>query len=452
MPGCEIQLNSTVRRWIHFNLVGMTGVGVQLSVLSALRLCGVHYLGATALAVEAAVLNNFTWHERWTWLDRADGGRAGTISRLIRFNLTVGLVSIAQNLIFMSILAGHFAIHYLAASVMSITACSVMNFFFSDRLVFKKAVTGLLTEPGSTMEESVMPPSVVLWKYIRTYLVVCAVAGSLTTLHAQGLRPETLEAWSEYVDLTERRIEGELNSESGFFAQDFEDPTQARTDRRTVVSGRLVVSKAKTARADGSDIKVRGGMIHHWRGSVFIPGVTLEVVLDAVRRPDAPEHLQEDVLEAQVLERTDDSIRVYLKLVRSKIVTVTYNTEHVVLYNRHGPGRASSRTIATKIAELADVGTPSEREKPEGSDRGFLWRLNSYWRYQEVSGGVLVECESLTLSRSIPAILKLFVRPIISGVARESLDRTLSSMRERLSNAGTDEGNPAVDERESVGN
>ncbi len=449
MPGCKMQLSSTLRRWIHFNLVGMTGVVIQLSVLTALRLCGVHYLGATALAVEAAVLNNFTWHERWTWLDRADGGRAGTISRLIWFNLTIGLVSIAQNLIFMSILAGHFAIHYLVANVMSITACSVMNFFFSDRLVFKKT---LLTEPGSTMEETVMSPFVVLWKYIRTYLVLCAVAGSLTTLHAQGLPPETLEAWNEYVGLTERRIEGELTSESGFFAQDFEDATRARTDRMTVVSGRLVVSKAKTTRADGSDIKVRGGMIHHWRGSVFIPGVTLEGVLDAVRRPDAPEHLQKDVLEAQVLERTDDSVRVYLKLVRSKIVTVTYNTEHLVLYDRHGPGRASSRTIATKIAELANAGTPSEREKPEGTDRGFLWRLNSYWRYQEVSGGVLVECESLTLSRSIPTILKLFVRPIVSGVARESLDRTLSSMRDRLSDAAKEEATPAWDEGESVGN
>ncbi len=41
----------------------------------------------------------------------------------------------------------------------------------------------------------------------------------------------------------------------------------------------------------------------------------------------------------------------------------------------------------------------AKREKPEGKDRGFLWRLNSYWRYQQVDGGVLVECESLTLSR-----------------------------------------------------
>ena len=117
---------------------------------------------------------------------------------------------------------------------------------------------------------------------------------------------------------------------------------------------------------------------------------------------------------------------------RSKIVTVTYNTEHLVEYQRHGEGLASSRSIATRIVELDQAGTPAEREKPEGQDHGFLWKLNSYWRYQQVDGGVLVECESLTLSRGVPAILAPFVKPIISGVARESMKRTLTSMRERF--------------------
>ena len=82
--------------------------------------------------------------------------------------------------------------------------------------------------------------------------------------------------------------------------------------------------------------------------------------------------------------------------------------------------------------ELDQAGTPAEREKPEGKDHGFLWKLNSYWRYQQVDGGVLVECESLTLSRGVPAILAPFVKPIISGVARESMKRTLTSMRDRF--------------------
>mgnify|MGYP001612817472 FL=1 len=125
-------------------------------------------------------------------------------------------------------------------------------------------------------------------------------------------------------------------------------------------------------------------------------------------------------------------LRLYLKLQRSKIVTVIYNTEHLVRYQRHGDAQAFSSSIATKISEIERLNDTTEREKPEGHDRGFLWRMNSYWRYQQVPGGVIVECESMTLSRSIPSFLEFMVRPIINKVARESMHRTLQSMKARI--------------------
>lgn len=106
-------------------------------------------------------------------------------------------------------------------------------------------------------------------------------------------------------------------------------------------------------------------------------------------------------------------------------------------YSRHASRRASSRSVATKIAELTDVGSPAEREHPVGRDRGFLWRLNSYWRYEEVDDGVIVECESVTLSRSIPAVIRWMIMPMIKGAARESMERTLSSMKTRLVATGS---------------
>ena len=271
--------------------------------------------------------------------------------------------------------------------------------------------------------------------YICICLCAIAIVGPLTPLQAQGLRDDTLKAWNEYVLLTEDRIGEERHSEEGFLVQEFQSPTEARVDREAVLSGLLLVRKMNTTSLDGTNIAVPGGMIHHWRGVVFIPGVTLDGVLAVVKNPDAHPHEQEDVLESRVLERDGDSLRIFLKLVRSKIITVTYNTEHLALYRMHATDQASSRTIATKIAELSSAGTPNEREKPPGRGRGFLWRLNSYWRYQEADGGVLVECESLTLSRSIPALISLFVRPLVEGVARESMNRTLRSMRERFGDA-----------------
>jgi hypothetical protein len=173
-------------------------------------------------------------------------------------------------------------------------------------------------------------------------------------------------------------------------------------------------------------------MIHHWRGSVLIRGVKLEDVLGRLANPTASDTRQEDVLESMVLERGRDSVKLYLKLQRSKLVTVVYNTEHQVRYFRYGTTRAASKSIATKIAELENPFTKDESEKPQGQDRGFLWRLNSYWRYEQVDGGVIVECESISLSRTIPAFLVRLIRPLIDHVAGESMQRTLGSMRDRL--------------------
>ena len=106
-----------------------------------------------------------------------------------------------------------------------------------------------------------------------------------------------------------------------------------------------------------------------------------------------------------------------------------YNTDHDVVYRRHDATRASSRSTATRIAELEHAGTPREREKPSDQDRDYLWRLNSYWRFQQTPDGVLVECESVSLSRGIPWGLGVIVGPFVRSVPRDSLERTLLDMR-----------------------
>ena len=125
------------RHWLKFNTVGAIGIGLQLLTLTALagRL-RLNYLIATALAVEATVLHNFIWHERWTWSDRKVSSSDG-IARLIRFNLTTGALSLLGNLVFMRLLVSQAHFHYFLANVLTITACSFINFLVSDRLVFR---------------------------------------------------------------------------------------------------------------------------------------------------------------------------------------------------------------------------------------------------------------------------------------------------------------------------
>ena len=123
-------------RFLRFNGVGVLGFVLQLGVLALLLRAGVHYLPATALAVELAVLHNFAWHERWTWRDRpADAGtRAG---RLWRFHASNGLISLAGNLVLMRLLVGLLAMPAVPANLLAVLLCSLINFTASDRLVFR---------------------------------------------------------------------------------------------------------------------------------------------------------------------------------------------------------------------------------------------------------------------------------------------------------------------------
>jgi putative flippase GtrA len=127
-----------LRRWLAFNFVGGLGILIQLSTLAALTAgAGLNYLLATGLGVEAAVLHNFVWHERWTWRDRAGQDKPGCWRRLLRFQITNGALSLGGNLVLMQILVTTRAMNYTLANVVSITLCSILNFLASDRLVFE---------------------------------------------------------------------------------------------------------------------------------------------------------------------------------------------------------------------------------------------------------------------------------------------------------------------------
>jgi dolichol-phosphate mannosyltransferase len=127
-------------RWCKFSLVGVIGIGVQLGTLALLTAAGMHYLLATALAVEAAVLHNLAWHQNFTWSDR----EGGVLGRLARFHATNGAISILGNLALMRLLVGVLGMPPLPANLLSITACFVANFVAADRLVFLAGVeTGL---------------------------------------------------------------------------------------------------------------------------------------------------------------------------------------------------------------------------------------------------------------------------------------------------------------------
>jgi hypothetical protein len=264
-------------------------------------------------------------------------------------------------------------------------------------------------------------------------LLICVSLnlGHTGSMDAAELRERTVTAFDDYVRAVEARTNRELASNTGFLGLDFQDPAAAPSIRRAVVSGQAYVSRLAERGRDAERIEVPDGLVHHWVGAMFVPGATIDQVLMRARSAVSARRA-DGVVEARELWRQGPASRVFLKLERKAIVTVTYNTVHDVQYGRTSETRAWSRSVSTTIAELESAGTPAEREKPAGQDRGFLWRLNSYWRYEQVPGGLIVELESLTLSRGMPALVRPLAMPIINVIARESIAHALESVRDKL--------------------
>lgn len=263
----------------------------------------------------------------------------------------------------------------------------------------------------------------------RTALLALIAAPALV---AAEPRPETLRAWEIYRAQTEKRIAREMSSTEGFLALDFMEPAERASCEGEIRDGRVCVLERETVSEDGKRIDVPYGMIHHWYGAIFVPGVPIDRVLDWLKSYDDRERYYREVESSRLISREGDRYLIFLRLRRKKTITVHYNTEHEVTYEANGPGRASSRSVATRIREIDRAGETDEREKSVEDDRGFLWRLDSYWRFEERDGGTVVECESVSLSRSIPAAAAWLVKSFIESVPRESLEGTLLPIREHF--------------------
>lgn len=244
---------------------------------------------------------------------------------------------------------------------------------------------------------------------------------------AAELRPRTIEAFNRYVRIVEPRIDVD-----GFLWLDSLPSSHRQSRLAEVKRGTLAIERLQV-RDNGHEIDVPGGLIHHWVGAVFVPGGTVNEAIGLLQDYDRHAGIYAPVVaRSRVLERDGDGFRVFLRFTMKKVITVVVNSEHEARFTRVGAGRARSRISSTRIAEVVDPDTPGEHEEPVGRDGGYLWRLNTYWRFLERDGGVYVECESISLTRGIPRGLGWIVGPFVTSIPRESLTFTLETTRRVL--------------------
>jgi hypothetical protein len=282
-----------------------------------------------------------------------------------------------------------------------------------------------LREAGSATEAVIQTKTI-------ARIGVMLLVGLLTIprpAEAAELKPEAALGFDRYVHLAEQRMQTELQPGGVFLYVDGLPEARRREAQAELLRGEIVTARVDMRDAYSS-LRTPGAMIHHWVGIVFIPGASLEQVLTLLHDYDHHSvYYSPDVTRSKTLDHSGNDFKVYFRLTRKKIVTVVLDTTYDVHYEPIDATHAHSRSYSTRIAEVEHPGEAREVQMTPGEDHGFLWRLNSYWRYRETSEGVYVQCEAISLSRDIPTGLNWLIAPFIESVPKESLEFTLRSTR-----------------------
>jgi len=238
------------------------------------------------------------------------------------------------------------------------------------------------------------------------------------------LKPLTLAAFDTYIRGTELEAEENLRSGGPFLWSD------AAADRaRQIRAGQVV---AQFWEGQGP-VKVPNGLIHDWVGTALIPGATVPDTLALIQDYDNHKKIYTpEVVGSRLISHHDNDFKIYLRLMKKTIITVVLDTEHEAHYRSLDGSRWVCRSHSTRIAEVQNAGDPNERVLPPDTGYGFLWRLYSYWRFEEREGGVYIECRAISLTRDVPFGLGWAVEPIIQKLPQESLIRTLECTRKGL--------------------
>lgn len=185
--------------------------------------------------------------------------------------------------------------------------------------------------------------------------------------------------------------------------------------------------------AESAGRRVAGGMIHHWRGTILVPGATAE---DFLRQQQQLDRFSSDyapqVVRASIAARQGSSLAVIMRMRYRKVITVTLDGDYAVQYGALDATHGYSLSRSTKIAEIESPETSHEHALSPDEDHGFLWRINTYWSYEQRPDGLLLQCEAVSLTRDIPAGLDWLVRPFLNSIPRESLQFTLVATRKAL--------------------
>ncbi|HLY18492.1 MAG TPA: hypothetical protein VKR61_14770 [Bryobacteraceae bacterium] len=238
------------------------------------------------------------------------------------------------------------------------------------------------------------------------------------------LKPETLQAFEAYVRDAEAAMQQTLDGVAFLWSD-------GQPKRAKQVRGGKIVAEFWSGK---DPVRVPAGLIHDWVGAAFVPGATVARALALIQDYDNHKVVyQPEVIESKLIRRRGDDFKIFLRVLKKKIITVVLDTDHDVHYFSLEGGRAGCRSYTTRVAEVEHAGKPDEKVEPPDTGYGFLWRLNTYWRMRDRDCGVYLECRAISLTRDIPVALRLIIDPIVRSLPKEALIHTLQATVRGLS-------------------
>lgn len=232
-------------------------------------------------------------------------------------------------------------------------------------------------------------------------------------------------AFGAYVGKVEAGLAEQHRSPGGFVAN---AGSNSQSDAR-LRKGDVIIEKLTPA----GEAEIPGAMLHDWRGTAFIRGATVTDFERLMKGFDAyPQRFSPQVTRARILSKQDGSdpshFTVLIRVRQHHVIAVVLDTTYDVTFGKLDARHAFSISRSTGISEITSAGTAKERTLSGSEEHGFLWRLNTYWSCEQRDGGIYVQIESVSLTRSIPTGLGWVIRPFVESVPRESLEFTLRAV------------------------
>ncbi len=260
-------------------------------------------------------------------------------------------------------------------------------------------------------------------------ILIFAIAAS--PMRADGPSPAAVKAFDNYTAAAESHTREDLAAGGNFLYIDTLPQPERAKNYALLRHGQTLVHNS--AKCPAPPCTIPGGLIHDWTAIVFVPGVTLAQTLATLQDYDRDAiYYQPQVIASKILDRSGNRFQVFLRLQQTHILTVVLDTEYEIQYAAIDDTHAASQSHSTRISEVENPDSARERVLPAGNDHGFLWRLNSYWRFYQADGGVYIQCSAISLTRDVPAGLGWLVGPFIQNIPRESLLFTLTATRQAL--------------------